>query len=101
MSRSPRNRPRSRLTDEQAEIVADAEKGLSKDFLDNAFWLPHDVDEELIAAIRAFERHRGRLIELLLRRGRTADLFHRDFYFYLADLLDPHELKRERGNPAL
>jgi hypothetical protein len=116
MSRPPRNRSRTGLTEEQwREVEQDADKGMSnnKDFLDNAFWLPHDVDEELIEALRTFERSKGKgekkdkklfeqlrrpLIDLLRRRGNIpAYIAHRDVYFFLADLLDRHQLMRKRG----
>src|SRR5262249_1233184 len=66
-------------------------KGLSTRFSDNAFWLPHDIDEALIEALVALDRSGGTnkkpLIELLRSRG----------YVYLADLLDRYQLKRKQG----
>src|SRR5215831_10201160 len=85
--RPPPNRSRPHFTAEELrELEKAANKGLSKRFLDNAFWLPHDVDEELIETLRAVERSSGKdknkkLIELLLRRAAIPAYDPPDLYF--------------------
>lgn len=101
MSRRPR--PKKRIPDlVWAQFIAHADKGLSTRLSDYAFWLPHDVDEELIEALATLDRSNGKnkqpLIELLQRRSDVAAYrAHRDFYFYLADLLERYQLKRKQG----
>jgi hypothetical protein len=95
------SRKRPPITPEEwEEIVRNADKGLSKRFSDNAFWLPHDVDEEAIEALVLLDASDGEnkqpLIKILRRRGRMYPA-HRDVYFYVADVLDRYQLKRKPG----
>jgi hypothetical protein len=86
--------------EEWEEIIRDAGKGLSTRFSDNAFWLPNDVDEGVIEALKLLDDSDGEnkqpLIKILRQRGRMYPA-HRDVYFYVADVLDRYQLKRKRG----
>jgi hypothetical protein len=98
---SSRRRPQSELPQQQAcpsrELVAlyeqHANKGLSKRLTDNAFWLDHDVDCELIEALHAIDQRGDQepLICLLRKRG---DI-------YLADLFERYNLRHKPGGQQI